>query len=203
MSLTREDRRWEVLAHELPFQQITTMRAQADGWRTGTAAAVTILAAVAVAKGRSDVAQLVPLWRWVVVSAVVVGFGALVASLTISVRVAHGSPGTAIWNTGSALEEWTREEVARGGVLLALAVRLAVAGLSLLIVAMAVGWLAPAVGSGSGQPVQVRAGSESFCGRLVTVHNGILTVESGTADTPRPQSVSLSAVTELAPAASC
>ncbi|PZS32791.1 MAG: hypothetical protein DLM61_06280 [Pseudonocardiales bacterium] len=203
MSLTREDRRWEVLARELPFQQITALRAQAEGWRNGTAATVTILAAVAVAKGRNDIAQLDTVWRWIIVSAVVLGFAALVTSLMISVRVAHGSPGASIWNTGKDLEEWTRNEVARGGRLLTWAVRLAAGGLSLLIVAMAAGWLAPATEDSAAQLVQVRASTEAFCGHLIAIRDGVVTVDTGTADAPHPRSVAVPALTELNQISSC
>jgi hypothetical protein len=201
MSLTPEDRRWEILARELPLQQIGTLRSQADGWRNGTAAAVTILAAVAIAKSRTDVAQLDPVWRGIVVGAIVVGFAVLMASLMISVRVAHGSPGAEIWDTGDALQAWTHDEVARGGRLLRRAVELAVVGLSLLITAMAVGWLAPA--APTGPFVMVGTDADTFCGRLVAIRDGVVTVETGPAESRRTQTTPLSALSRLEPAASC
>jgi hypothetical protein len=123
------------------------------------------------------------------------------ASLMLSVRVAHGSPGTKIFNTGAALQQWTHDEVDRGGRLLRRAVYLAAVGLSLLIAAMAAGWLAPA--EPTGPYVLVRTDADAFCGRLVGIRDGVLTVDTGPGQARRPRTVPLPTLSGLEPAASC
>jgi len=192
-----------MLARELPFQQITNLRTQADGWRNGIAAAITILASVALVKGRDEVAQLAIEWRGIIVGVVITGFAALMTSLLLAVRVAQGRPGDKIWDTGDALQEWTGAEVLRGGRMLRWAAYLAAAGQSLLIVSIAVGWLAPSTPSRADSLVLVRTDGDTVCGRLASINYGIVTLETGPAESGRTWMSPTTAVTELAPVDGC
>ncbi|WP_326943673.1 hypothetical protein OG439_27340 [Amycolatopsis sp. NBC_01307] len=193
-----EDERWELLARELPFTQLGALRAQADGWRTGIVGVATILISVVIVKGRSDVVALEAWARVTIAVLVLLAFGALAVSLLLTLRVAQGPAGKEIWNTGENLRKWTAEQTFRGGRRLRVAAYLASGALLLLVVAMSVGWLAPAAAQDA-STVVVRTIEGSVCGRFDSLANGKVVLQvSGQAWTAPS-----SAILEIRPVKGC
>lgn len=194
-------KRWATLARQLPFEQVGGVRRQAEGWRNGIATATTVLLAAVVVKSRSDVTTLPPVVRAVTGLLVLLAFVVLLAALLVSARAAYGRPGEEIWSTGEKLADWSEAEARRAGRLVEQAVRLAVLGLSTLMVAAAIAWLAPAPVPAA-QLVLVRTADEVACGRLSAARGGTLTLATGrnfSAIWTRP----LSSVVEIVPATGC
>jgi hypothetical protein len=199
-----DDRRWDRLARQLPFDELGFLRAQADGWRNGIAAATTILLSVAVVKGRGDVAGLPAAWRTLIALLTVVAFAALVGALVVTLRVSQGMPGQQIWNTGEELRDWTGREVRRGGRMLRRAGHLAVGGLFFLVLASAAGWLAPNAPAAQPGPVTVRtAGGAVVCGRLDSIRAAVLTVRTGSGAAAGTWTSPIGEVTEVVPVEGC
>ncbi|MEV1111233.1 hypothetical protein AB0I95_21750 [Micromonospora sp. NPDC049751] len=142
---TAADRRWEVLAEEMQFNQLGIARRQAEGWRNGLAACATLLATATLVKGRPDFDKLVGVWRVVPVVLILLAFGCLAAAFLVAIRAAHGRPGTYVLADGASLREWTEMEVKRIARLIPWAAWLSLAGLTLVLVAAVVTWTGPVI----------------------------------------------------------
>ncbi|MGW5352007.1 hypothetical protein ACWERV_16040 [Streptomyces sp. NPDC004031] len=170
--------------------QLEVARAQAEGWRNFLATATALLAAVLVLKGRENVAELPPDFRYAVVACTACGLLALLASAFAVASAAHGKPGQAlVYADGSALLRWESAEVRRIGRLVALARGLAVVGVLATAAAVMLTWTAPAADAASGL-VSVHTRDGAVCGELVAADRTGVTVrvaarEPGGKDTLR------------------
>jgi hypothetical protein len=142
---TAADRRWELLAEEMEFNQLGIARRQAEGWRNGLAASATLLATVTLVKGRPDFDKLDGAWRALPVILIVLAFACLTAAFLVAIRAAHGRPGAYVLGEGLSLREWTGAEVARIGRLIPWAAGLSLAGLAMVLASAVVTWTAPVV----------------------------------------------------------
>jgi hypothetical protein len=199
---TPADRRWALLAAELPFEQLRHARAQAEGWRNGLGAAITAVGAVSLIRGRDELVALPPGWRAAAVAAFLLAFVALLAGFLLMVTAAHGRPGVLIDADGEALREFVATEAPRVTRLVRGAGYLAAGGICLLVVAAAVTWLAPAADDPA-PAVTVLMDTGQACGRLVGIDAGQLVLVEADPVGGAARSIPVSAVERLVVVPSC
>jgi hypothetical protein len=182
--------RAQARVQDMVQSQLEVARGQAEGWRNFLATATALLAAVLVLKGRENVADLPPHYRYAVVACTACGLLALLASAFAGASAAHGQPGEALVHAdGAALLRWEAEEVRRIGRLVARARWLAVTGVLATAAAVMLTWTAPAADAASGR-VTVHTRDGAVCGDLVEADRTGVTVrvparEPGGKDTLR------------------
>jgi hypothetical protein len=144
---TPDERRWALLAAQLPFDQLIHARAQAEGWRNALAASTGIIAAITLVRGRQDFSPLATGWKVVIVVGLLSAFAALVSASLVAIRAAHGRPGMMIQADGESLRKYVAVESHRVMRLLPWVAYLTVTGVTLILVTAVLAWLAPG-GSG-------------------------------------------------------
>ncbi len=145
---TPEERRWALLAAQLPFDQLMHARAQAEGWRNGLAAATGVIATVTLVRGRTDLTPLATSWKVLIVTGLTAAFASLVAAFLVAIRAAHGRPGLMIQADGECLRKYIADESRRIMQLLPWAAYLSVIGVTLVLATAVLTWLAPSGGPG-------------------------------------------------------
>ena len=165
---TTEDLRWDKLARGLQFEQLTSLRAVAEKWRTGLVTLTGLLAVALTVASPQAGRELDFHWR--------VSLGALqflsLAMLAIgswqAMSAAFGSSAT-IRDNGVALRRWTRSETALAERRLLRARRFTLAGFLILSVAAGVAVWGPRHGAAA---VEVHTAMGTFCGRPHTNETG-------------------------------
>lgn len=201
------EKRWAQLAQETQFHQLDSLRRQAEGWRTGLAGLTALLGAVLIVKGRSDISNLAPGVRYLVVVLLAVAFILLVAASLLALRAASGWPDDKIYLTGESLRAWHAEESSRIRAGIRTAARLMVAGLVVLAGAVGLTWLGPA--EATNPLVSVETATGPACGELLGARDGhlILTpakeATGGAAGRAVPRLIPLPQVTRLIVVKSC
>lgn len=163
----QSDRRWAELARELEFGQLQELRKQAEGWRTGLTALTGLLAALAVLKGRENLADLPTAARNAAMILTAVAFLLFVMGSVFAVRAAHGRPGAEVLLGGQALRRWTEHEVVRVRRSLSIASVCCLTGIAAIAGGVAVAWLNTAPPSGN--LVKVTTNATTSCGELVSI----------------------------------
>ncbi|WP_405937376.1 hypothetical protein OG338_12305 [Streptomyces sp. NBC_00726] len=162
--------------YDMVQAQLAIARQQAEGWRNFLATATALLAAVLVLKGRENVAELEPGYRWSVVAAIAVGLLALLSSAFAAASAAHGRPKDALaYADETALIRWEKRECARIAVLVNRARWLAVAGVLATAAGVLATWVAPASGQDA-TTVTVHTREGTVCGELVSLGPSGVTV---------------------------
>lgn len=165
--------RWAQKASQLRFQQVEVVRRQAETWRTGLAGSTGLLAAVLVVKGRDNLADLSPGYRWAVVLLFGTALVALVTATLRAIRAASGSPGDECLLTGAELERWSRQEARAAQRAIRMARLLTLVGIAAVAGAVGVAWLAPASPKEGAMVVETSTGRHcgafggAVAGRLV------------------------------------
>lgn len=162
----QSDRRWAELARELEFGQLQELRKQAEGWRTGLTALTGLLAALAVLKGRENLADLPAAARNAAMILTAVSFLLFVTGSVFAVRAAHGRPGAEVLLGGQSLRRWTEHEVVRVRRSLFVASVCCLTGIAAIAGGVAVAWLNTAP---PGNFVKVTTNATTSCGELVSV----------------------------------
>ncbi|MET7342472.1 hypothetical protein ACIOEZ_34845 [Streptomyces sp. NPDC087866] len=198
--------------YDMLQSQLEIARHQAEGWRNFLATATALLAAVLVLKGRENVAELPPAYRWGVVAAMALGLLALLSSAFAAASAAHGRPKDALEHADEIrLIRWEKEECARIGVLVNRARWLAVAGVIVTAAGVLATWVAPA-SEKDATTVTVHTRQGTVCGELVSLGPSGVTVRvkaSGAAASGDGPKDSLRTLTwgkqalSAAPASSC
>jgi hypothetical protein len=173
-----ETKRWVQLAQELTFQQLTSARKQAEGWRTGLTGLTALLTAVLIIKGRDNVSDLPSTFLWTVVVLLGAALALLVTATLLAVRAASGAPSAAILLTGENLRTWTKSEVQAVGRFIRWAAILTVAAICLLALAVGITWTAP-VADPTKPLVEVILPTGSSCGELLSATGGNLLLQNG------------------------
>lgn len=156
--------------------QVDIARHQAEGWRNFLATATALLAAVLVLKGRENVAELTPGYRWGVVLAVAIGLLALLISAFAAASAAHGRPKEALQRADERqLLQWEQNECERIGSLINRARWLAVAGVLATAAGVMATWVAPAGEKGAAS-VTVHTRQGKVCGELIVMDSSGITV---------------------------
>ncbi|MEV5603123.1 hypothetical protein AB0L33_16950 [Streptomyces sp. NPDC052299] len=162
--------------YDMLQSQLAIARHQAEGWRNFLATATALLAAVLVLKGRENVAELTPVYRWSVVGAIAVGLLALLSSAFTAASAAHGRPKDALEHADEIqLIKWEKRELARTPRYVNLARWLAVAGVLATAAGVLATWVAPASEKG-GAAVTVHTREGTVCGELVSLDPSGVTV---------------------------
>lgn len=200
---TPEDRRWALLAAELPFEQLGHARAQAEGWRNALAVATTAVGAISLVRGRDDVAALLTPWRVAAVVVFLLGFAALTSSFLLAIAAAHGRPGLMIAADGESLRDFVTTEAKRVTGLVRRAGYLVVAAIGLMVAAAAIAWLAPVAPAGTRQPVIAVMDSGQACGDLVGIDSGQLVLVITASGGAEAQSIPITRVERLFVVRSC
>ncbi|MER5375099.1 hypothetical protein [Streptomyces sp. NPDC002553] len=177
--LTRK--RFAQLGQQLQYDQLGTVRRQAEGWRNGLTGLTGLVGVVFVLKGRESVAGMPDAWRWSTALLLVLAFVLLLAGALRSVRAAHGQLGERTWLSGDRLLTAVLDEVERTQRALVGARRLAVAGLCAIVAAIGVSWLVPVEGAaagngGAGPYVVVNTDRAVRCGELVAGDAGTVII---------------------------
>lgn len=168
-----EAKRWVQLAQELRFEQLTSARKQAEGWRTGLAGLTTLLAALLIIKGRDNVSGLTPSSLWTVMALLGVALALLVTATLFAVRATSGAPSAVILLTGENLHAWTKSEVRAVGRFIRWAAILTVTAICVLALAVGITWTAP-VPRPTTPLVEVMLPGGDTCGELLGITGGNL-----------------------------
>ncbi|MFF1400523.1 hypothetical protein ACFVZD_43095 [Streptomyces sp. NPDC058287] len=201
-------KRFAQLGQQLQLDQLSAARRQAEGWRNGLAGLTGLVGAVFVIKGRESVAGMDTAWRWGTAALLVGAFALLLASALSAVRAAHGRPGAQTWLTGDRLFAAVLDEAEQTHDALRTARRLAVAGLSAVVAAVAVTWVVPAddpkeQGPGRTPYVLVTtADGRTTCGALVLSDPRGVVLRSGGRG-PGVHRIAAGSVRSVVPVASC
>lgn len=198
-------KRYAQLGQQLQYDQLGTVRRQAEGWRNGLAGLTGLVGVVFVLKGRESVAGMPGGWRWVTALLLVLAFVLLLAGSLGAVRAANGQVGQRVWLTGDRLLSGILDEVERTQDALSTARRLSVAGLCAIVAAIAVSWLVPVETSASpgssGPYVLVNTTGGVRCGELVLADPEAVTIS--TAGKKRWVRIPAADVRSVTPAARC
>jgi hypothetical protein len=197
----QSDRRWAELARELEFSQLQELRKQAEGWRAGLTALTGLLAALAVLKGRENLADLPAAARYAAMVLTAVAFLLFVSGSVLAVRASHGRPGSEILLGGQALRRWTEREVVRVRRSLSIASVCCLAGVAAIVSGIAVAWLNTAPPSPN--LVKVTTNGTTSCGELVNVGPSEISFWSHAQNTRSLTTVQLSTVSAVTPTRSC
>lgn len=162
----QSDRRWAELARELEFGQLQELRKQAEGWRTGLTALTGLLTALAVLKGRENLADLPAAARNAAMVLTAVAFLLFVTGSVLAVRAAHGRPGSEVLLGGQALRRWTENEVIRVRRSLSFASVCCLTGILAIASGVAVAWLN--IAPQGVNLVKVTTDTTTSCGELVS-----------------------------------
>ncbi|GGZ34295.1 hypothetical protein [Streptomyces poonensis] len=195
-------KRFAQLGQQLQYDQLSTVRRQAEGWRNGLTGLTGLVGVVFVLKGRESVAGMPGVWRWTTALLLVAAFVLLLAGALCAVRAAHGQLGQGTWLSGERLLAAVLDEVERTQSAVITARRLSIAGLSAIVIAIAVSWLVPVknaadpAGSGKDGPyVLVVTDRGTECGTLVVGDAGAVTIKQAKAkaesDKEAPQKTTL------------
>lgn len=162
--------------YDMLQSQLSIARHQAEGWRNFLATATALLAAVLVLKGRENVAELTPAYRWSVVAAIAVGLLALLSSAFTAASAAHGRPKDAVEHADEIqLIKWEKKELARTARYVNRARWLAVAGVLATAAGVLATWVAPA-NEKDAATVTVHTREGTVCGELVSLGPSGVTV---------------------------
>ncbi|MFF5252048.1 hypothetical protein ACFY4K_08300 [Streptomyces leeuwenhoekii] len=161
----QSDRRWAQLARDLEFSQLSEVRKQAEGWRTGLTGLTALLAVLVTLKGRDDLSRLPPTARHTATALLGTAFVLLVVGSVLAVRAAHGRPGSRVLLAGQALRRWTERETIRVARALRLASVCCVSGLTLVAAAVVIAWTA--TDAPPGHLVRVVTTGGERCGELL------------------------------------
>ncbi|MGQ4486787.1 hypothetical protein LRE75_16105 [Streptomyces sp. 372A] len=162
--------------YDMLQSQLAIARHQAEGWRNFLATATALLAAVLVLKGRENVAELTPVYRWSVVGAIAAGLLALLSSAFTAASAAHGRPKDALEHVDEIqLIQWEKRELARTALYVNRARWLAVAGVVATAAGVLATWVAPASEKGAAT-VTVHTREGTVCGELVSLGPSGVTV---------------------------
>jgi hypothetical protein len=176
-------KRFAQLGQQLQYDQLGTVRRQAEGWRNGLTGLTGLVGAVFVLKGRESVAGMPDIWRWTTAALLVLAFLLLLSGALRAVRAAHGQLGEQTWLSGDRLFAAVLDEVERTQDALTSARRRSVTGLCLIVTAIAVSWVVPAEDSAAAKPagayVLVTTAEEIRCGELVISDREAVTIEVG------------------------
>lgn len=197
----QSDRRWAELARELELGQLQELRKQAEGWRTGLTALTGLLAALAVLKGRENLADLPAAARNAAMILTAVAFLLLVIGSVFAVRAAHGRPGSEVLLGGQALRRWTEHEIVRVRRSLSIASVCCLTGVLAIASGVAVAWLNTAPSSGN--LVKVTTNATTSCGELVSVGPTEILFWSNDQKPRSLTTVQLSQVKAVTPVRSC
>jgi hypothetical protein len=170
----------------LPTDELTRVRAMALAWRNGLGALLAGLIGFGLVKGRTDVGSLASPYGVVVGVLLVLALLAGGIAAILVLRAAHGRPAGASMAAVAARPsddpEGDAEQVEAGVSARALenGVRLAFVCVTLLVAAVAVTWYGPAK---SKPQIAVVTSGSTWCGDVVKLSGGILTLKTDTGQT--------------------
>lgn len=195
------DRRWAELARGLEFSQLQELRKQAEGWRTGLTALTGLLAALAVLKGRENLADLPGAARYAAMILTAVAFLLFVTGAVLAVRASHGHPGAEVLLGGQALRRWTEQEVVRVRRSLTVASVCCLSGIAAIASGIAVAWLNTAPPPTN--LVKVVTNASTVCGELVGVGPTDVSLWTKAPNGRILTTVPLNGVQQVTPARAC
>ncbi|MBT2490129.1 hypothetical protein J7E96_16710 [Streptomyces sp. ISL-96] len=198
----RSDRRWAELARELEFTQLSELRRQAEGWRSGLTGLAGLLAVLAVVKGPDTVANAPEPIGTVALTLVGAAFAALVWGVLLAARAAHGRPGEKILLAGQALRRWTESEAVRIARALRRATVACVTGVLFAAGSLVLLWSTAEAASTHLVKV-VTADAAEICGELGGSGRAGVIVRTGKGDVRKRHVVPLDRVVSLTPVPSC
>ncbi|MDJ1644866.1 hypothetical protein [Streptomyces pakalii] len=186
----------------MEFSQLPELRRRAEGWRNGLAGLTTLLAVLAVLKGRDNLADLPPSARTLAMLLLAGAFTLLLIGTLLAIRASHGRPGEEIVLGGQTLRRWTEREVERAGRALWAASACCVLGILSAGLAVGVAWSLSAP-SGAPETVKVRTSKSSLCGELVGAGQDGLSLWTGSGNRKQLRTLPLGEVVSVVPTKSC
>jgi hypothetical protein len=188
----------------MEFTQLTELRRQAEGWRTGLSGLTALLAVLAVLKGRDSLEGLPDAAAYTAAGLLAAAFVLLLAGAVLAIRAAHGRPSDEIYLGGQALRRWTSREAAHITTALRRASVCCVLGVLLAAASVAVAWATTGDHAASGPLVQVRTtGGAVVCGEFVSAgpHGTVVLTHHG--GVPRLATVPPGSVASAVPVPAC
>ncbi|MFI0236958.1 hypothetical protein [Streptomyces sp. NPDC016845] len=151
-------------------------------------------------------------WRWTTAALLVCAFALLLAGTLVAVRAAHGALGSRVWLSADELMTEMLDEVERTQRALTAARWASVAGLCLIVAAVAVTWAVPVDTADPDRPtssakpyalVSTEYGDQ--CGELVLSdrHGVTLRVGTGRAERQQRRTIPLGDVRAVVPVRAC
>jgi hypothetical protein len=173
------DKEWAKKANALQFEQLDKVRAVAGNWRTALIGLTSLFTAVAVIKGRENIAELTDSGRLLVVILAGAAFFLLVAGSLLASWAAFGMPGGRDdrYITGQYLAAWEKKEAKIARLALKSAQVVFVIGLACIGVATGVTW----INNPKEPPAQVAldVGKEKAeCGELLRMNASGVTLKT-------------------------
>jgi hypothetical protein len=167
-----DDLRWARMARELPFAELDAVRRQAEQWRNAIGGLTALLGFAALLRGRNDLTTVPPGWRIATASVLAAAFLVLLVSFALAAYASFGRPGVVVRASGASFRRWSTARARQIGRLVPVAVLLAGLGIVLTAVAVGLTWFAPA--AEPDRRYAVRSASGDACGDLVGVADGRL-----------------------------
>jgi hypothetical protein len=167
--------RWEALADDFQFNQLPTVRKQAETWRTGLAGLTGLVGASLIVKGRDTVTDLAIGWRITVFVLLMTALVLLVVATLTALLAASGEPGDNTLLTGEDLRRWSQTQVIATQRAIRRARLLTLIGITALGVALAVTWLTPSAAKETLFLVDTTTNG-SLCGPLGVSSPGFVTI---------------------------
>jgi len=161
-----DNKRWAQRAREVPFAQLSAVRATAEKWRNGLAGLTALLSAAALITSPSLGSTVPGEWRAIIGLLVLGGLLGLIFGTWRAMLAAFGVPAAAIPMTGERLKAWEQEQADKAVDRLDQARLGFLVGIALIAGGSAVAFWAQPSSSPSGPAVVVTTNTEVICGRL-------------------------------------
>ena len=193
-----DDKRWAQRAEAIQYQELDSIRATAQSWRTGLAGLTSLLSVTSIVVAPSLAERLAGAFRYVAGSLALAGLLALLYGTWQAMTAAFGVPGEAVRITGESLRAWESEQSAAGAKALRRARRATLVGMIAVIATVGVVFFA--VQTPAGPFARVETATAVYCGRLGAAKAGGVEV---TAIDGTVHGVALAGLRSIGAAAGC
>jgi hypothetical protein len=189
--LRRAQLRQELLSSELP-----RVRAEAAAWRNGLGVLLAALVSFGLIKGRSDLSSLAGGAADAVGVLLLLAVLAGAAGALLLLRASFGKPSVVDVNALPAPQFFTHQEALDTARALLAGIVMTLACAALLVGAVATTWYGP---PSAGPSLVVDTGTESVCGSVFGVSDGILILDTSTGT----RAIRLAGLTSMTPVSAC
>lgn len=160
------DREWAREARSLSWTALTAIRSSAAKWAGSIGGIVGVFTVAALVKGRDDVSELTPSFRWAVISILLLGLAATLVAMYSANEAAAGRP-VDVWQSGESVRAAYLKTGEEAAARLRLAQILTAWGAVLVVIAVVVLWTGTEKSPDPTNLVQLtRTDGTTVCGTL-------------------------------------
>lgn len=173
---TAESRRHAEEVQALLRSEVTRVRHQAEQWRNGLAALLTLITTVSVVKGRDSIAGLTGPFQVAVGAALLAGLVLAACGTYVGMRAAYGLPIRQALGSAKDLRDYQRRSATHSARDLRWAISLLFATLVAVVAAVGLTWYGP---SAAEAPVEARTRTgQRHCGTLTELADDVLVIST-------------------------